>query len=89
MLARVPGDDGRDFHTEKAGRKEIEGGFVDAVDEVCSDLGRKEGKEIYCAGGDEIVPGGESEVAMEEEEEDEQQCDDVMRCFEEFVEAVS
>lgn len=57
MLARVPEYDRWDFHAEEAGREEVEGCGVDAVDKVGSDLGREEGEEVDCAGGDEVVPG--------------------------------
>lgn len=46
-----------------------------------------EGVEDCC--GDEVVPGGHAEVAVEEEEDDEDQGHEEVGCFEEFVVAVS
>lgn len=52
-------------------------------------LGVEPAEGVEDRGGDEVVPGGHAEVAVEEEEDDKDESHEEVGCFEEFVVAVS
>lgn len=58
VLAWGPGYEGGDFDADEPAFQNIEGGFVEAVEEGGADVGCAETEEVEGAGGDEVIPGG-------------------------------
>ena len=92
VLARAPfhvgvGVDG-DF--EHFIRLRAEAGLMtDAMLEVGAALGIEPAEGVEDGGGDEVVPRGHAEVAVEEKEDDKDHCHEEVGGFEEFVIAVA
>ena len=91
MLACGPGRGSEDGHLDGVVREGFDARFTrhGAVFEVCPQKGGGDTDCVEYGGSDEVVPGGEAEVAVDEEEDEEEGGHDEVEGFEEFVEAVS
>ena len=90
VLSRRPGGAGGDGDFQDARGEHFEGGMVvPAVLAVGTELRGGEAGGVEDGGGDEVVPGAEAEVAVQEEEDEEEGGHEVVYGLEEFVEAVA
>lgn len=90
VLARLPRRLGRDGDAERVWRLASDTRRVaDAVAKIGVEKGKQKARNIEGNGGDEVVPGRETEAAMNKKEDDENESKEEMSCLEQLIKLVA